>query len=371
MNVLITGSLGFLGRNLREFIRQSRPDANIICYDLNTPESLSDLCKKADFVVHLAGVNRPDNLGEFDTGNAGLTKEVLSYCLEGKKPPVLISSSIQAALDNPYGRSKKAAEDFTFAYGEEAGSPVYVFRLTGIFGKWCRPDYNSVVATFCYNIARGLPIEIRDPSYELSLVYIDDVCRAFLAAMDGKAFKKDGFCAVEPVYAITLGDLAERFRSFDESRKNLAVPDMGDALTRKLYAAYSSYLPVFSYPLNSRTDARGSFTEFLKTPERGQVSVNVAKPGVTKGNHWHHTKTEKFLVVSGRGVIRFRKIGEAAVTEYQVSGEKLEVLDIPTGYVHSITNTGELDLVTVMWADEVFDPINPDTFPESVLPEGV
>ncbi len=369
MNVLITGSSGFLGRNLREFIGQTRPSDNIICYDMNTRESLADLCKKADFVFHLAGVNRPDNPDEFGKGNAELTKEVLSYCLEGGKPPVLISSSIQAAIDNPYGKSKKAAEDFALEYAEKNGSPVYVFRLPGVFGKWCRPDYNSVVATFCHNIANGLPIEIRDPDYELSLVYIDDVCRAFIAAIDGSVLNKDGFCTVEPVYRITLGGLAEKLNAFNKSRENLTLPNMADELTRKLYAAYSSYLPIFSYPLTAHTDARGSFTEFIKTPERGQVSVNVAKSGVTKGNHWHHTKTEKFLVVSGRGVIRFRKRGEAKVTEYRVNGEKLEVVDIPVGYVHSITNTGETDLVTVMWADEVFDPLKPDTFSETVLQE--
>jgi UDP-2-acetamido-2,6-beta-L-arabino-hexul-4-ose reductase len=245
-----------------------------------------------------------------------------------------------------------------------------VFRLPGVFGKWCRPNYNSVVATFCHNIANGLPIEVRDPAFELNLVYVDDVCGAFLAALDGGSKKEGGFRAVEPVFRVTLGALAETLASFKESRENLFVPNMGDGLARKLYAAYTSYLPDFSYPLPSHADARGSFTEFLKTPDRGQVSVNVTKPGITKGNHWHHTKTEKFLVVSGQGVIRFRKVGEKEVKECPVNGDILEVVDIPAGYVHSISNTGASDLVTIMWADEVFDPKNPDTIPENLLPEG-
>jgi UDP-2-acetamido-2,6-beta-L-arabino-hexul-4-ose reductase len=362
MNLLITGSEGFVGKNLREFLRQARPHDTLLCYDIGSgPETIADYCRQADFVFHLAGVNRPVDNGEFMTGNKGFTEEVLSYCREGKKPPVLISSSAQASMDNSYGISKKAAEDAVFSYGAANGSPVNVYRLPGVFGKWCRPNYNSVVATFCHNIAHDLPIEVRDPDFGLELVYIDDVCRAFMGALDGCVTRTDNFCIVEPTHSITLGDLADMLRSFRNSRETLQIPDMSDALTRKLYGTYISYLPDFSYPLTMHTDERGSFTEILKAPDRGQVSVNITKPGITKGNHWHHTKTEKFLVVSGQGVIRFRKVGESDITEYPVSGEALRVVDIPTGHTHTITNTGTSDLVTIMWAGELFDPQNPDT----------
>ena len=252
------------------------------------------------------------------------------------------------------------------------GAPALVYRLPGVFGKWCRPAYNSVVATFCHNIAHGLPIEVRDRAYTLPLVYIDDVVACFLSAMEGRAARDcsiPGYCHLMcEVYQTSLGHLADTIRSFAESRAALAVPDMGDAFTRKLYATYLSYLPedAFAYPLCTHADARGSFTEFLRTPERGQVSVNVAKPGVVKGNHWHHTKNEKFLVVKGQAAIRFRKLGTSEVLEYRVSGDKLEVVDIPTGYVHNIENVGQGELVTIMWASELFDPQNPDTWAEQV-----
>ena len=368
MNILITGADGFVGRNLKEFLKQERPGDTIFSYDIDSPpDSLSEYCKKADFVFHLAGVNRPKDDSEFITGNIGLTETALSYCKEGKKPPVLLSSSVQASLDNPYGKSKKAGEDAALAYEQETGSPAYVFRLPGIFGKWCRPDYNSVVATFCHNIANGLPIEVRDAAYELKLIYIDDVCRAFLDALCGR-FEKDGdYCKAGPVYSITLGDLADTLRSFRMSRRDLHIPDMSDAFTRKLHSTYQSYLPDFSYSLSERTDERGSFTEFFRTADRGQTSVNVTKPGVTKGNHWHHTKTEKFFVVSGEGIVRFRKVGENDIKEYPVSCGDHKMIDIPPGYVHSIENTGAADLVTIMWANELFDPQKPDTFPDIVV----
>ena len=367
MKILITGSEGFVGRNLCEFFKQKRPNDMLLRYDIGSePESLPEYCREADFVFHLAGVNRPKDDSEFISGNIDLTEKVLSYCKKGKKPPVLLSSSVQAALDNPYGKSKKAGEDAVFGYAADTGSPAYVFRLPGIFGKWCRPDYNSVVATFCHNIANDLPIEVRDAAYQLKLIYIDDVCRAFLEVLDGQANKDGGFCIAGPVHEITLGALADTLRSFKQSREDRYIPQMSDPLMRKLYSTYLSCVPEFSYPLDRISDERGFFSVFLKAPDCGQVSINVTKPGAVKGNHWHHTKTEKFLVVSGQGVIRFRDVGGEEVREYHVSGDAYTVLDIPPGCTHSIANTGTTDLVTIMWANEMFDKNAPDTFPEEV-----
>lgn len=370
MNILITGASGFIGKNLRQWLLQNRPEDNLICYDVNEAGKLVEYCCLADFVFHLAGVNRPDNDAEFDRGNKELTEEVLSYCREGKKPPVLLTSSVQAEEDNPYGKSKKAAERAVAAYGQDTGAPVYIYRLRGIFGKWCRPNYNSVVATFCHNIANGMSIEIRDPDFELKLLYIDDVCRCFLGAIDGRVDMESGYCVAGPVNRITLGNLASVINSFRDGRESLRTPDMSNALVRKLHSTYLSYLPDFSYPLLTRADERGSFTEMFKSSNSGQISVSITKPGYTKGNHWHHTKTEKFLTVSGQGVIRFRKIGGAEVIEYPVSMDKLEIVDIPPGFTHSLTNTGQTDMVTIIWVDEIFDPNVPDTFFEDVFPKG-
>lgn len=369
MNVLITGSEGFVGKNLRVSLQQ-REGIRLLSFDVqDDPAALQGLLEQADFVFHLAGVNRPQNAEEFNTGNAGLTESIVSMLKQqGRKTPLLISSSIQAAQDNPYGVSKRAAEEAVFAYGRESGAPVYVYRLPNVFGKWCRPNYNSAVATFCNNIACGLPIQINDPNVVLNLVYIDDVVSSFMAALDGAAAPGEGYCQVEPVHSAKLGEIAQTIHSFRTSREQRSIPELGDPLVKKLYSTYLSYLPSdqFSYPLKMNVDDRGSFTEFIKTPDRGQVSVNISKPGITKGNHWHHTKNEKFLVVSGEGVIRFRRVGGGEIIEYQVSGEKLEVVDIPTGYTHNISNTGSTDLVTVMWCNETFDPERPDTFFEPV-----
>ena len=369
--VLITGSQGFVGRNLAVSLAQLA-DLRVIGFDVeDDQEALASLVAQADFVFHLAGVNRPQKVEEFDTGNAGLTQTIVALLAQScKRTPLLISSSTQAAQENPYGISKRAAENAVFSYGSQCGAPVYVYRLPNVFGKWCRPNYNSAVATFCHNIAHGLPIQVNDPSVELSLVYIDDVVGSFLAALQGGAAAcgQGLFCQVQPVHSVRLGEVAALIRSFRESREARSIPQLADPFTKKLYSTYLSYLPVdqFSYPLTMNLDERGSFTEFVKTPDRGQVSVNVSKPGITKGNHWHHTKNEKFLVVSGEGTIRFRKVGETEVIEYRVSGEKLEVVDIPTGYTHNISNTGERDLVTVMWCNETYDPTRPDTFFEPV-----
>lgn len=383
--VLITGAGGFVGRNLVATLRTAGYTDLLLFEKDDTPATLAEYCRRAAFVVHLAGINRPQSAQEFYTGNAGLTDTLLE-ALEaaGNKAPVLVTSSIQAALDNDYGKSKHLAEQAIFAHGERSGAPVYVFRMEGVFGKWCRPNYNSVVATFCHNIARGLPIEVRDPSYSLPLVYIDDVVSCIRDAMErGEAVRdKDGFCRIHPVHTVTLGALANTIRGFAKARggsaaealgsdglPTLAVPDLAEgSFTKKLYSTYLSYLPedTFAYDLNMHCDDRGSFTEFLRTPERGQVSVNISRPGIVKGNHWHHTKNEKFLVVKGEGVIRFRRIDAQDVIEYRVSGDRLQVVDIPCGYTHNIENIGDGEMVTVMWANEAFDPENPDTFYEQV-----
>lgn len=378
MKLLVTGAKGFVGKNLTATLANIQagkdktfavdPDITVLEYDVDTPQELLDTyTKECDFVYHLAGVNRPKDETEFMEGNFGFTSVLLDKLKEhGNKAPILVTSSIQAAQDNPYGRSKKAGEDLIFAYGQETGARVCVYRLPNVFGKWCRPNYNSAVATFCYNIAHNLPITVNDRNHPMHLVYVDDVVREFIGALDGKENRsEDGFCSVPVSHRITLGEIADLIASYKESRESKQIPYLADgSFEKKLYSTYLSYLPEkeFSYPLVMNCDARGSFTEVLRTPERGQVSVNISKPGITKGNHWHHTKNEKFLVVSGRGVIRFRKIDEDEVIEYHVSGEKLEVVDIPVGYTHNIENLGETDMVTLMWCNECFDPEKPDTY---------
>ena len=379
--VLITGAGGFVGRNLVATLKTLGYTDLMLFEKDDTPKTLAEYCRRAAFVVHLAGINRPKDPSEFYAGNAGLTDTMLSLLEEaGSRAPVLVTSSIQAELDNDYGKSKLQAEQAIFAHGQRTGAPVFVFRMEGVFGKWCRPNYNSVVATFCHNVAHGLPIQVRDPAYSLPLVYIDDVVACILDAMEKGEAVRDyaGICRIHPVHTVTLGQLAETIQGFAKARggkaaaalgtdglPTLAVPDLEDgSFEKKLYSTYLSYLPTdeFAYDLNMHCDNRGSFTEFLRTPERGQVSVNISKPGIVKGNHWHHTKNEKFLVVKGEGIIRFRQIFSDEVIEYRVSGEKLQVVDIPCGYTHNIENVGEADMVTVMWANESFDPEHPDTF---------
>ena len=367
--ILITGAGGFVGRNLVATLHAMGCKDLLLFEKDDTVDTLADYCRRAAFVVHLAGINRPKDPSEFYSGNAGLTDTMLHLLAEsGNRAPVLVTSSIQAALDNDYGKSKKQAEDAIFAHGETTGAPVYVFRMEGVFGKWCRPNYNSVVATFCHNIARGLPIEVRDPAYELPLVYIDDVVTCILDAMQNHHAERDteGYCRIHPVHRVTLGHLAELIEGFSEARKgSLEVPYLAPgSFEIMLYSSYLCYLrsDEFAYDVNLHCDDRGSFTEALRSPERGQVSVNISKPGIVKGNHWHHTKNEKFLVVQGEGVIRFRRIDCKEIIEYHVSGKKLQVVDIPCGYTHNIENVGIEDMVTVMWANERFDPDHPDTF---------
>lgn len=369
MKILVTGAKGFIGKNLICELN-NRGYKDIFAYDIDTDESLlEEYIKECEFVFHLAGVNRPKDVSEYMEGNFGFTSVLLNKLKEnGNKAPVLITSSIQAVLDNPYGKSKKEAEDLLHNYGRENGSPVYVYRLPNVFGKWCRPNYNSAVATFCHNIANDLEITVNDPKHVMHLVYIDDVVNEFIEALKGNANMTGEFATVPIEHTIELGKIADMIYSFKEGRGNLSVPDFRNEFEKKLYSTYLSYLPTdgFAYPLKMNVDNRGSFTEFIRTPDRGQVSVNISKPGITKGNHWHHTKNEKFLVVKGEGEISFRKVGEEEVITYRVSGKELTVVDIPTGYTHNITNIGDDDMVTVMWANEAFDPEHPDTFYEPV-----
>jgi dTDP-4-dehydrorhamnose 3,5-epimerase and related enzymes len=328
------------------------------------PSLLEEYTSKCDFVYHLAGVNRPENPSEFMSGNFGLLSSLLDNLQKSNNTcPVMVSSSTQAELENPYGISKKAAEDALFDYSKQTGAKVFVYRFPNVFGKWCRPNYNSAVATFCNNIANNLPIVVNDRSVNLRLVYIDDIVDELINSLVGKETRDGAFCKVPVEHKVTLGEIVDLIYSFKATRDTLSVPDMSDAFTIKLYATYLSYLPTdaFSYPVKMNVDNRGSFTELIKTTNAGQFSVNISKPGITKGNHWHNTKNEKFIVVSGKGVIRFRKIDSSEVIEYFVSGDNIEVVDIPTGYTHSIVNLGDTDLVTVMWASECFNPNKPDT----------
>lgn len=367
MKVLVTGAAGFVGKNLCLALNAIE-GCVILPYDMGDDARLDEYAAECDFVVHLAGVNRPKNPSEFTTGNVEFTELLLDkLSRRSNPPPLILSSSIQAALDNDYGRSKRMAEDAVRDYGKKTGAQVFVYRLANVFGKWCRPNYNSAVATWCYNRARNLDIQVRDRDADVTLVYIDDVVRAFVGNITSNLDAPvDSVIAVTPSYTRRLGEIVDLIEDFKNEPLSLDVPNQGDDFCKKLYATFLSYLPedAFSYPLTMHCDNRGSFTEALHSSERGQVSVNISKPGITKGQHWHHTKHEKFLVVSGNGVIRFRRVDlpNGEVLSYFVNGEKLEVVRIPPGYVHNIENLGDTDMVTLMWANEVFDPANPDTF---------
>ena len=378
MKILVTGAKGFVGKNLIATLNNIRTgkdksfglseDITIYEYDIDSNPALLDAyCTDCDFVFNLAGVNRPKDQKEFMEGNFGFASTLLDTLKKhGNNCPIMISSSIQAELDNPYGQSKKAREDLIFSYGGETGAQVYVYRFPNVFGKWCRPNYNSAVATFCNNIANDLPIQVNNPSVTMRLVYIDDVVAELILALQGQAHKDEkGYCHVPVVHEVKLGEIVDLLYSFKKSREDRSVPDMtAGGFSKKLYATYLSYLPTdkFSYPLKMNVDERGSFTEILRTADRGQFSVNISRPGITKGNHWHHTKNEKFVVVSGKGLIQFRKIDGDEVIDYHVSGDEIQVVDIPTGYTHNIINEGDTDLVTFMWCNECFDPEHPDTY---------
>ncbi len=375
MNILITGANGFIGRNLAAWLAPST-DSRVLRYDLgNSLDELAQMLAQIDFVFHLAGVNRPLTEGEFQTGNVDFTAYLCAELVKlGRPVPLLLSSSIQAALDNPYGVSKREAEAVVTKYAHQANARVVIYRLQNVFGKWCRPNYNSVTATFCYNIAHDLPISISDPARELEMIHVDDVVNHFmqeLKASDGTQGQVDiQTRQVTPSYKVTLGRLADLIRSFRQSRASLRVPDMSDEFTRKLYGTYLSYLEPddFAYNLDKKSDTRGSLAEFIKSPAIGQVFISRTKPGITRGNHYHHTKTEKFLVVEGEAIVRFRHIETAAMIEYPVSGTDFRVVDIPTGYTHSIQNVGTTELITLFWSSEVFDPNWPDTYAMPVIP---
>ncbi|WP_342473086.1 capsular polysaccharide biosynthesis protein CapF [Metasolibacillus sp. FSL H7-0170] len=364
MTIVITGANGFIGKNLVADLQAKGYNQIVQITRETTEEQLENALQQATFVYHLAGINRPLNEGEFMVGNRDFTGKIVGI-LKQYNPtcPVLVTSSTQAERDNAYGASKRAGEEAVRDYAANTGANVYIYRLPNVFGKWCKPNYNSAIATFCYNISRELDITVNDSSVSMNLVYIDDVIEEFVNVLNGKVNRVDAFCEIPAVHTKQLGDIVELLHSFKRSREERAIPTMTDSFTKALYSTYLSYLPEdqFSYPLKMNVDQRGSFTEFIRTADRGQVSINVSKPGITKGNHWHHTKNEKFLVVSGQGVIRFRKIGSQEVIEYFVSGEKLEVVDIPVGYTHNIENLGETDMVTVMWVNELYDPERPDT----------
>lgn len=395
MNILVTGAKGFVGRNLVETLKTIRDGKNrttgleigeIYEYDIDTdPTLLGKFCQKADFVFNLAGVNRPQNQEEFMQGNFGFASTLLDTLQEkGNTCPVMLASSIQATCigryDSEYGRSKKAGEELFFAYAQKTGAKVLVYRFPNLFGKWCRPNYNSAVATFCNNKANDLPITVNDPATELELLYIDDLADEMLCALAGIPHRCDyegltpvpgeTYCYAPVTHKVTLGEIVELLDSFKAQPANLLMPSIpAGSFAKKLYSTYLSYLPKekVAVPLKMNVDARGSFTELLKTADCGQFSVNISKPGITKGEHWHHTKWEFFIVVSGRALIQMRKIGSQEVLNFEVSGEKIEAVHMLPGYTHNIINLSETEeLVTLMWANESFDPNKPDTFFEKV-----
>ena len=398
MKILVTGAKGFVGKNLvcalnnlKDGKDRTRPAFmidEVFEYDIeNTPAELDIFCAQADFVFNLAGVNRPKDPEEFKKGNFGFASLLLDTLKKhGNKCPVMLSSSIQATLigryDGEYGRSKKAGEDLFFDYAKETGAKVLVYRFPNLFGKWCKPNYNSAVATFCYNTAHDLPITINDRATELELLYIDDLVTEMLDALEGKEHRAefDGvktvlsasgkYCAAPITHKVTLGEIVDLLETFGAQSKTLVVPEMPEnSFAKKLYSTYLSYLPKekIAFPLKMNADARGSFTELLKTEKCGQISVNISKPGITKGEHWHNTKWEFFIVVSGRALIEERKIGTDEVLKFEVSGEKIEAVHMLPGYTHNIINLSDTeDLVTVMWANEAFNPARPDTYYEKV-----
>jgi len=398
MKILITGAAGFVGKNLAAALKniqegKDRTHPAIIVdelylYDIDSPAELLDTaCRECDFVFNLAGVNRPQNPEEFMQGNFGFASTLLDTLKKYNNTcPVMISSSIQATCigryDSDYGRSKKAGEELVFAYGEETGAKVLVYRFPNLFGKWCRPNYNSAVATFCNNTANDLPITVNDPAVQLELLYIDDLVDEMLAALEGKEHRCefdgidtvlcDGgrYCAAPITHKVTLGEIVELLEAFKNQPATLTMPEIPyNSFAKKLYSTYLSYLPreKAAFPLKMNVDARGSFTELLRTEKCGQFSVNISKPGITKGQHWHNTKWEFFIVVSGKGLIQQRKIGTDEVLNFEVSGEKIEAVHMLPGYTHNIINLSDTDdLVTVMWANECFDPNKPDTFFEIV-----
>ena len=368
MKVLITGANGFVGRNLVAHLNE-RVDIEVLRFTReDSLASLQELVAQVDCIFHLAGVNRPQHSQEFQTGNADLTRtlcEAIKSC--GRQIPVLYTSSSQAELDNPYGSSKRGAEDALLELQSTQGSPVHLFRLPNVFGKWARPNYNSAVATFCHNIARDLPIQINDPAARISLVYIDDVIRSFIAVMDGKV-AGEPFVSVEPQYSITVGELADQVHAFRDSRTSMITEPVGTGLVRALYSTYLSYLPPerFTYEVPKYGDLRGVFVEMLKTKDSGQFSFFTAHPGITRGGHYHHSKTEKFLVIKGRACFRFRHIVTGEFYELSTTGDQPEIVETVPGWTHDITNVGDEEVIVMLWANEIFDREHPDTYARPV-----
>jgi len=369
--VLITGGQGFLGRNLAVHLAERKDCETTIFDQLSSMEILKKGLLEADVIFHLAGVNRPRNPDEFESGNVGLTEQICTLlCQAGRSPKIVFSSSVQADLSNPYGMSKLKAEQVLRQFAAQTGTPVRIYRLKNLFGKWCRPNYNSVAATFCNNIAHDLPITIDDPTREVELSYVDDVVAAFVEDIDRQLGQREAGPEIRS-YRLQLGDLAGRIQAFHEMGSSLSLPDFADWFNRALYATYLSYVPAEArqHNLVIKSDARGSLAEFIKQEHFGQVFVSRTKPGVTRGNHYHHTKTEKFFVVEGEGLIRMRAIEGGPVEEYRVTGDSFKVIDIPPGYTHSITNIGAIEMVTLFWSSEVSYPNRPDTYFSLVVPE--
>ena len=364
MRVLITGANGFVGKNLQLHLAE-RNDVEVLCFTReHTQADLLQLVVDADLVFHLAGVNRPQDPAEFQQGNADLTQALCDALAQADKAiPVVYSSSIQATADNPYGASKRAAEDALLAFAQRSGAPVFIYRLANVFGKWARPNYNSAVATFCHNISQGLPIQINDPNAQINLVYIDDVVASFLQVLDGQ-LTQTGFVDVAPQYQISVGGLAEQLQAFKDSRDNLITENVGNGLVRALYSTYVSYLKPeqFSYQVPKYGDERGVFVEMLKTKDAGQFSFFTAHPGITRGGHYHHSKTEKFLVIKGKACFRFRHMMTGEFYELHTSGEQPEIVETVTGWTHDITNVGDDEMVVMLWANEIFDREKPDTY---------
>lgn len=365
MKVLVTGANGFIGKNLISHL-QEMENIEILKYDIDTPFSLIDEnIQNIDFIYHLAGVNRPKDNSEFFKGNTDLTKQILDLIKsKNLSIPFLITSSIQATRDNDYGKSKKMAEEEVLEYGKN--NPAYVYRLHNVFGKWCKPNYNSVVATFCNNIARNIEITVNDENAELELIYIDDIVQEFInLLLTQKAeYMENNICYIKPVYKITLGKLAETIKNFKESMNSIFVPNTGDEFIKKLYSTYISYVPVEKMTVDAvqNIDARGSFTELIKTNTAGQVSISVSKPGVVRGNHYHHTKIERFIVVKGHAKIKFTHIVTKESYEFEVDDKNIQIVTIPVGYTHNIENVGNDEMVLVIWCNELFDKEKPDTF---------
>ena len=384
--ILVTGSNGFVGKNTVVALKETNKYEVLNIDRSNSEEELKEATLNADFIVHLAGVNRPKDTKEFYEGNGGLTEKIVGFLKENNKnTPILITSSTHAVLDNDYGKSKKQSEDALIKYSDECDAKVYIFRLPNLFGKWCKPNYNSAVSTFCYNIAHDLDVWVNDPAIELNLVYIDDVVASIIDVIEDQNIIKLSnideevavttigassiqidkyYYEVTTVYKRTLGNIVDSLKMFRNMRKSLLIPDLSDGFNKALYSTYLTYLEKddFSYYLDKKEDNRGWLAELVKSPQFGQMFVSKTHPGITRGNHWHHTKTEKFIVIQGKAAIRFRKLDEDKVIEYIVDGEKPQVLDIPPGYTHSIENIGQDEVITLFWSNEMFNPEKPDTY---------